>query len=69
MKKTKNGTEHDITQLFARTQYGRGLNAKYFINQLQLDIANCKSKGMKGPITIQHVNGGIYGQKVLLLGK
>jgi hypothetical protein len=71
MRKTNKGKnyEHEITGLFAATYRGKGVNVKAFIKELETEIEKCKGKGMKGPIKIQAINGGIFDDKLLLTGK
>lgn len=71
MRKTNKGKnyEHDITRLFPACYRGKGVNAKKFLKDIEAEIKKCQDKGMKGPVKIQAIDGGIFGTKLLITGK
>lgn len=58
----------DITKLFATLTRDNGTYAAAFAKKLTAEIEAYKAKGYKN-IKIQHIDGGMFGTNVYLIGK
>lgn len=60
---------HKITHLMARTCKGKGCYLKHFQEGLEEEVKKAKKKGIKGPLRVKHVNGGMFGMDLYITGR
>lgn len=68
MRKRDDGNlEHDITHVFRL--FDSGLPVTQFVKSIVDEVNKVKANGMGGKIQILNIDGGMFGKKVLLIGK
>jgi hypothetical protein len=53
----------------ARTCKGKGCYLKHFVEGLEEEVEKAKKKGIKGPLRVKHVDGGMFGVDLYITGK